>query len=122
SEPEVWGEVAGLVREAALSYAELIAHNGSGPRVVYQEPVKSGPMLRELVVSEYSLGRGNSKSTLRFGWQSETGDVPPHMDILLQLVADRVTEALTVLSSDLVMAAEVPAQTSGAKVPVPGGI
>ncbi len=32
--------------------------------------------------------------TLKFGWRSEYGDVPPQMDILLQLVVDQVQSAL----------------------------
>jgi hypothetical protein len=37
--------------------------------------------------------------TLKFGWRSEYGDVPPQMDILLQLVVDQVQAALEVHQS-----------------------
>ncbi len=41
----------------------------------------------------------NNGFTLKFGWRSEYGDVPPQMDILLQLVVDQVQAALEVHQS-----------------------
>jgi hypothetical protein len=41
---------------------------------------------------------------LKFSWKSEFGDVPPQMDILLQLVVDQMEEHLRRVGSVLVPA------------------
>jgi UDP-GlcNAc:undecaprenyl-phosphate GlcNAc-1-phosphate transferase len=50
--------------------------------------------------------------TLKFGWRSEYGDVPPQMDILLQLVVDQVQSALEVHQSAITRQPAVPAPDS----------
>jgi len=43
---------------------------------------------------------------VRFAWKSEYGDVPPQMDILLQLVIDQLEEHLRRVGSAWVPVAE----------------
>jgi hypothetical protein len=54
---------------------------------------------RDVCVVRFPLGTNGA--ALRFGWRSEYGDVPPQMDILLQLVVDQVFGALALRESAL---------------------
>ncbi len=74
-----------LVREAKLSSAELKPPNADALVLAgddYQDMDE-----RDVTQTTFVVGQGGR---LRFLWKSEFGDVPPQMDILLQLVTDQV--------------------------------
>lgn len=84
SEDEVLEALRWLVREAKLSSAELTPPEGATAKLVgddYQDMDE-----RDVTQTTFTLGQGGR---LRFAWKSELGDVPPQMDILLQLVVDQ---------------------------------
>lgn len=73
-----------------LSEGDVVAKSWTGAD--YQDMDR-----RDVCVVRFPLG--NNGAALRFGWRSEYGDVPPQMDILLQLVVDQVFNALVLRES-----------------------
>jgi UDP-GlcNAc:undecaprenyl-phosphate GlcNAc-1-phosphate transferase len=121
-EQAVWRELGRLVREAELSYVEVILKSGVEERVVFREPAEvSDSTIRELVCAEYPLGRQDAPAKLRFGWLSETGDVSAQIDILLQIVADLVGRVLSSLRSQLVAQAGLKQEPEVVEIRALGG-
>jgi hypothetical protein len=57
----------------------------------------------------YPLGRdGLARASVRFGWQSDFGDVSPQSEILLQIAADVLAGNLTRLRSTLAPISHAP--------------
>jgi UDP-GlcNAc:undecaprenyl-phosphate GlcNAc-1-phosphate transferase len=57
---------------------------------------------RDFVQASYPLGRDDrARAKIRFAWQSAQQDVAPQIDILLQVLTDALTGALTTTGSSL---------------------
>lgn len=98
-EEGIWAVVAALANEARLDSIQLI-EEGTPPCVLrtftgddYQDMAQ-----REAARSTVAL---STRYILEFAWRSELGDVPPQMDILLQLVVDEVLIQLKRVDSSL---------------------
>lgn len=105
-EPALWAVVAHLAKEARLDSIRLV-DDGPPPQILktfigddYQDMNQ-----REAARSTVALA---GKHSLEFVWRSEFGDVPPQMDILLQLVADELCRSLREHQSLLVAEAAGP--------------
>lgn len=97
-EGEVLTAMAWLAREARLHWIELrrekdVVHRWSGAD--YEDMDE-----RDVTTAVFPLNQQGHN--LRFGWKSEYGDVPPQMEILLQLVMDQLEENLRRVGSPLV--------------------
>jgi UDP-GlcNAc:undecaprenyl-phosphate GlcNAc-1-phosphate transferase len=101
-ESEVLALLAWLAREARLHWIELqkdkdVVQRWTGAD--YQDMDD-----RDVTMAVFPLDRNGY--TVRFGWKSEFGDVPPQMEILLQLVVDQLEQHLRRVGSALVSEAE----------------
>jgi UDP-GlcNAc:undecaprenyl-phosphate GlcNAc-1-phosphate transferase len=116
TEAELVDELFEFAKESELGYVEILDTQHGGERAVERWST-SERSARDLVSASYPLGRdGVALSTIRFGWRSDFGDVSPQSEILLQLVADLLTEHLARLHSPLVPA---PANAKGDRESAP---
>ena len=100
-EAELFEALWAFAAQADLGYVEIHDTRHGGERSV-QRWTTSSSAARDLVHASFPLGRdGSARATLRFGWQSDQGDVSPQSEILLQIAADLVTTNLARLRSEL---------------------
>jgi len=111
-EAELVDELWRFAADADLCFVEVVDPAGD-PRGAHRWPPLDGETprarggARGVVTASYPLGRdGVARSTVQFGWHCEISDVPPQSEILLQIVADLLTQNLTRLRSALVPASE----------------
>ena len=105
-EDELFDELWTFAGEADLGYVEIYDTQHAGERSVQRWATTSGAT-RELVHASYPLGRdASARATIRFGWQSDFGDVSPQSEILLQIASDVLADNLTRLRSELAPAVE----------------
>jgi UDP-GlcNAc:undecaprenyl-phosphate GlcNAc-1-phosphate transferase len=108
TEAELLSMLSWVATQARLDYAELERPDGTKTRF-------SGDDYKDMDARDVSSTRfplGKNGYYLAFGWRSEYGDVPPQMEILLELVVDAVSARLEGLNSPITRAvtpAEVPA-------------
>jgi UDP-GlcNAc:undecaprenyl-phosphate GlcNAc-1-phosphate transferase len=94
-------EVLGWLRErAGLAFIEVLrAPNGE---LVIRFPSDSSARAVDVVTARFPLGReSTARVDVKFAWSSETGDVSPATDILLQVVVDAVCTRLGRIGSAL---------------------
>jgi len=106
SEEELLKQLDWLAHESRLDSIELKAGGapvGKWAGNDYQD-------MSQRDVTSAAFGLYADALELKFSWKSEFGDVPPQMDILLQLVVDQMEEHLRRVGSALVPAAP-PVQT-----------
>jgi UDP-GlcNAc:undecaprenyl-phosphate GlcNAc-1-phosphate transferase len=103
TEDEVMAVLGWLAREARFDLIQVATPRGNEREVVralrgddYQDMDR-----RDITATELPLG-GPDGPSVRFEWRSEFGEVPPQMDILLQLVVDATAAALVAVGSPLV--------------------
>ena len=90
-------EVLGwLAREAHLHAVEVVKRPAEAP-VRFAGADYTDMAERDVTEASFALG---ATATVRFRWKSEYGDVPPQMDMMLQLVADQLVEHLTRVGAD----------------------
>lgn len=97
-EGEVLSALSWLARDARLHWIELRKDKESIQRWAgadYQDMDE-----RDVTTAVFPLSRDGHD--LRFCWKSEFGDVPPQMEIMLQLVIDQLEENLRRVGSPLV--------------------
>ena len=106
--------------EADLGYVEIYDTRHGGERSVQRWTTPSGAT-RDLVHASFPLGRdGRARATVRFGWQSDDGDVSPQSEILLQVACDVLANNLTRLRSELAPEATLhEARDAGHAITVP---
>jgi hypothetical protein len=103
TEEEVLAVLGTLAHEARFDSITVRVRTGDASReyaafngVDYQDMDK-----RDITLSALVLSAGTEEVLVEFGWRSEMGDVPPQMDILLQLVVDELGRALVRCESKL---------------------
>lgn len=99
SASDVWADLTKLVEACDLAYVVVLSTPQSSEKEVfrYESPAAAQ---RELVSARFFVGReAAARVCVKFGWRSETEDVPPQADILMQLVADLVESALVRVGS-----------------------
>ena len=100
-EDELLEHLWSFAGEADLGYVEIYDTRHGGERSVQRWTTTSGAT-RDLVHASFPLGRdGRARATVRFGWQSDDGDVSPQSEILLQVACDVLAENLTRLRGEL---------------------
>lgn len=97
TEEALFTELGWLAREAKLDWAEL----SQGEAVLQKWTGDDYRDMDERDVVRASFPLCGERCKLKFGWKSEYGDVPPQMDILLQLVVDQLDEHLARVKSRL---------------------
>ena len=101
SEDEVWEELCHLAEDLRFACVEILVAEDSGERLLQQWT--AGENVRDLVTARFAVSGGaQARAILRFSWSSDTAQVSPQCDILLQIVVDAVERALTRAASDLV--------------------
>ena len=98
TEGELFQQVQWLAREARLDSVEL----RQGAAVVEKWAGDDYQDMAQRDVTQAAFGLFADACELKFAWKSEFGDVPPQMDILLQLVVDQFEEHLRRVESKLV--------------------
>jgi hypothetical protein len=93
-----------LAREARLDSIE-VRHQGT---LIKRWSGNDYQDMSERDVTFASFPFFGEAGDVRFGWKSEYGDVPPQMDILLQLVVDQLEEHLRRVGSAWVPAVAQP--------------
>ena len=91
TQDELLARLATFGGEAELDFVELVSWDGRLEQILYEWHARpeAGRRLRDVVSARYPLaGEGPKGVDIKFGWRSEYGEVSPHMDILLQVVAD----------------------------------
>lgn len=108
TEQALWGAIPWLAKEARLDFAELMQQRDKEWVSVQRWAGDDyGDMdVRDVSTARFPLGNPTMGFQLKFGWRSEYGDVPPQMEILLQLVVDQVDTALRRVKSEKVKAEE----------------
>lgn len=105
SEQAVWTALRAAMESSSFEYFEVLSRTPS-EECVHRWPDDDNAARRALVSARFPIGRDdNARVTMRFGWRSESEDVPPQCDILLQVVTDTVEAALARVGSDLAPAA-----------------
>lgn len=112
-------EVLGWVRErSGLTFIEVIRVSDSDEKIVVRFPSDVTERQADVVTARFPLGRRSSAiADVKFGWSSETGDVAPATDILLQVVVDGITAGLVSVGSALVVASDEEREPAGAMIP-----
>ncbi|MFO0594797.1 MAG: MraY family glycosyltransferase [Myxococcaceae bacterium] len=98
TEGELFQQVQWLAREARLDAVEL----RQGTTLVEKWAGDDYQDMAQRDVTQAAFGLFADACELKFAWKSEFGDVPPQMDILLQLVVDQFEEHLRRVESKLV--------------------
>lgn len=98
----VWAHLTEMLERAGFTYFEVLTRGGAKEECLVRWPTEPTSSGRALVSARFPVGRdAHARVTLKFGWRSETEDVPPQCDILLQVVVDNVEAALVRLDSPL---------------------
>ena len=100
---ELWLVLSEAAAVADLAYFEVL-HAVDGVEQVAHRWARDASYenARDLVSARFPLGRDdNAVATLKFGWRSESEDVSPQADVLLQVVTDVVESQLGRLGSEL---------------------
>jgi UDP-GlcNAc:undecaprenyl-phosphate GlcNAc-1-phosphate transferase len=95
-------EVLDWVRDrAGLAFVELLAlDSGEGERLVRRFPQDQLARTPDVLTARFPLGEQRvARVDVKFGWRSESGDVPAATEILLQVVVDAVAARLPALGS-----------------------
>jgi UDP-GlcNAc:undecaprenyl-phosphate GlcNAc-1-phosphate transferase len=102
TEGEVMRELWRFADEADLDVVELLGE-GDQPLASWSRTGSLAPASgRANVTATYPLGRDDvAHAWVRFGWTSDSGDVHPQCDILLQVAADILTLSLARSKSHL---------------------
>ena len=115
-EEAVWNVLSWLAREARLDFVELLQEHGRTWTSLrrwagddYQDMD-----VRDASTARFPLGNPARGHHLKFGWRSEFGDVPPQMEILLQLVVDQIDSALRAVKSEVAQVEESRAEEAEA--------
>lgn len=104
TQEELLGRLGWLAREAKLDSVEV----RYGGTVVKRLAGNDYQDMSERDVTFASFPFFAEAGDIRFGWKSEFGDVPPQMEILLQLVVDQLEEHLRRVGSAWVPVAPEP--------------
>lgn len=97
SEAVVFESLVWLAREARLDFIELMQQKSEREWVTVQRWAGddySDMDARDVSTARFPFGSPTLGYHVKFGWRSEFGDVPPQMEILLQLIVDRLDSAL----------------------------
>ncbi|MCL4752359.1 MAG: undecaprenyl/decaprenyl-phosphate alpha-N-acetylglucosaminyl 1-phosphate transferase [Myxococcales bacterium] len=113
-EEAVWDELRSVLDGAGFGYFEVLTRTSGKEACVLRWPDEPTSNGRSLVSARFPIGRdAHARATLKFGWRSETEDVTPQCDILLQVVVDNIEAALvrleSVLAPERITASDVPA-------------
>lgn len=117
TESEVLSTLAWLAVEARFESIEVVQGSGATRTAMFTfRGADYGDMeKRDVTASELPLAPGANVSVY-FSWRSEFGDVPPQMDILLQLVVDELSAHLRRVGSMLSPVEPEPVEASVAVV------
>jgi UDP-GlcNAc:undecaprenyl-phosphate/decaprenyl-phosphate GlcNAc-1-phosphate transferase len=89
---DLTGLLSSFAREADLSYLEVLRVTGREEETLHrwQSRSEAGRHEGRLVSSRFPIPQDRGGLELKFGWWSETEEVCPQTEILLQVVADMV--------------------------------
>jgi UDP-GlcNAc:undecaprenyl-phosphate GlcNAc-1-phosphate transferase len=109
SEREIWLALDELLSTAELSYIEVVERGDGAERSIMRRSRTSVTgREQELTTSSYPLELDRpAPCDLRMGWQSEMSTVSPQSDVLLQLLADFVAQALGRLGNQFHPSSEI---------------
>ena len=102
TEGQVWSTFESLATRAGMAASELVRKmDGADNEVMrWGEARASLATSAEAVSARYPIGSDRfARADLRFRWRSESGDVSPQTEVLLQVLVDVVTHALTRVGS-----------------------
>lgn len=104
SESELLAVLGWLAHEARFDSIVVRAGREKASRVVveFRGADYSDMDRRDITLSAVPIVTSPEEVVVEFGWRSELGDVPPQMDILLQLVVDELARGLERHGSSLV--------------------
>lgn len=114
---DVWADLAKLAEACDLAYVAVLSTPQASEEEIFRHD-GTGASERDLVSARFFVGReAAARICIKFGWRSETEDVPPQADILMQVAADLVENALVRLGSNFaprrdVAIAEAPLETT----------
>lgn len=101
-EPAIWSELTTVLDKAGFGYFEVLTREGGKESCARRWPEEVTSSGRAMVSARFPIGRdAHARATLKFGWRSETEDVTPQCDILLQVLVDNVEAALVRVGSAL---------------------
>jgi UDP-GlcNAc:undecaprenyl-phosphate GlcNAc-1-phosphate transferase len=117
SELDVWNALDRVLEDANLTHLELLERKQGGAVCVFRR-TRARRAERDVIFSRHALGPEHAaRYDLQFAWASEVGMVSPQADVLLQLLADYVTQSLLRLQSPF--APMLSKGTEGATDPAP---
>jgi len=92
----VWAALEGVLDAGPFVYAEYRPTHGEAPLWKWQQSSRSRRTEGKLNESDFAIRvfPGAKEGTLKFACLSDEADLPPHVEILLQLIADAVEGAL----------------------------
>jgi len=103
ADTDVWSLLACTMEEADFGYFEVFS--ATDPAQCAHRWTAPGRAVREqrgYVSAKFPVGRDdNARVVIKFGWRSETEDVSPQNDILLQVLVDAVENRLSALRSSI---------------------
>jgi UDP-GlcNAc:undecaprenyl-phosphate/decaprenyl-phosphate GlcNAc-1-phosphate transferase len=96
SAPATWARVEELLQNGHFAFGEYIPSREAASLWHWERRDDGGRQEAKLVEAEFPIRvfPGSSSGTLRLGCLSEEADLPPQVEVLLQLVADGVEAAL----------------------------
>jgi UDP-GlcNAc:undecaprenyl-phosphate/decaprenyl-phosphate GlcNAc-1-phosphate transferase len=104
TESELLRELWRFAATAGLGFVEIFETGASGERCLSRWPEGfdvDGAAGRDMLTASYPIGDGEARAALRFGWQSDFGDVTPQSEILLQVATDVLAAHLVRVGSPL---------------------
>jgi hypothetical protein len=121
TEAEVLDALQWLAVSARLDFIELLKRDGRTDAVVrkWAGADYTDVDARDVTVTAFPFGARALGWQLKFGWRSEYSDVPPQMDIMLELAVDQLDEHLARVGSEYTKVPAPVEQPAAAQAPTP---
>ena len=96
SDAEIWANLERIMTRAGITAVELVDHYSDRELAHWRAAGGADPVGDDDVVStDYPLGPDiRARASLRFHWRSDSGDVSPQVDVLLQVLVDLIARSL----------------------------
>jgi UDP-GlcNAc:undecaprenyl-phosphate GlcNAc-1-phosphate transferase len=102
SEGDVWAALRTVAERGQIASFDVLKPDGSDVQLTGSAPSKDIARDRDAISARFPVGPDAfARAELRFRWQSDTAEVSPQVEVLIQIIVDVVARALTRVNSPL---------------------